>query len=64
VEISLSQTIGIVSVGVAIIMALGVLWYANQRASYIYRRSIRTTVTWVIIGLVVQTVLLLAIANG
>ena len=64
-EISLSQIIGFASVGAVIVMALGFLWYADQRVSYIYRRSLRTVITWVIAGLVAQTVLLLVITvNG
>jgi len=63
-EISLSQIIGLASVGAVIVMALGFFWYANQRVSYIYRRSLRTVVTWAIVGLVVQTALLLAVTTN
>ncbi len=63
-EISLSQIIGFAAVGAIIVMALGFLWFTNQRVSYIYRRSLRTVVTWVIVGLVAQSVLLLVITNG
>ena len=63
-EISLSQIIGFAAVGAVIVMALGFLWFANQRVSYIYRRSLRNVITAVIVVLVAQSALLLVITNG
>ncbi len=63
-EISLSQIIGFATVGAVIVMALGFLWFTNQRVSYIYRRSLRNVITAVIVVLVAQSALLLVITNG
>ncbi len=63
-SLSLSQILGLVTVVIVIVFALGFGIYEKRRTSFIFHKSLRNVIALSIALLIIQSALLLAVSGS